>query len=500
MPLPATTDVRFDWRGGVNRQFTQDTRDGTELTTAQNCRFEQLGALTKRTTTKRIHANAIGSGTDPVRGVYYFNPGTPQIVAICDGKLYHKTLAAADFTEVSTVPIPDVAARFFTYRSGNDILLYICAGGLFKWNGTTLTDETPTVDGSPREFIDGVIYRNRAYATEGTKRLYVSARLDPDEWVVGGDYYDIEQYDAEPLTSLLKVGSSLLPMKRDTVSRYTGISTEDVQIDTEQEGISATLGNIALQTAIQIDEAGLMLTEAGLFIVTESGIEEISGKIDAVFVDEVNRAQWQNAVAGYLKRRREVVLFLPPTGSSNNTLGWLFNLETRTWAGPWVSTFPITCLGRYERANGDDSLLAGGSDGFVRDLDASAETVSKDDMLADGTGGTAIPLSVELPTLIEGVPMRNKLLRKRQSIEADLGTAYTTTPSPAGGLLTVSAASEHGTQSLTIPSIGAGVKDYSFRMSSIIGTRPTFTLAEATDQPTQLNGLILSLAIGRTKR
>src|SRR6266550_5602285 len=146
MAKPYLTEPRFDFRGGRNTTTSPDLLNTNELVDATNARLDILGGVNKRTGTKRIHTTAIGTG-QPVKGVFQWDsPGGKQVVAISNGRLYHKTTEFGEFAEV----IPPGGSEFSTTRfahfvafrassSGAPLVLFIASGGkIYKWTGTVL--------------------------------------------------------------------------------------------------------------------------------------------------------------------------------------------------------------------------------------------------------------------------------------------------------------------------------------------------------------------------
>ena len=497
MSRPRTQVVEFDFRGGTNTAFSGDVLDATEVRLARNARLSTLGAVVKRAATQRLHPGVIGAAADVVGLQQWDAPAVAgQLVALSAGNLYHKALADADFTLVAGALSTTRRARWAAHRDGANVVLYFADGALRSWDGTTLVQ---AVAGAPaaREIAR---YKGRMFAADGTKRLYWSEVADPTLWDVGagGGFADVETFDSDGVTGLIVVGSSLLICKANSIARFTGVGQQDIQIDTQTEGVSAQVGVIAPQTLVSLEAAAFFLSDRGPYIADESGVQEAGLKVSPEF-DFANRALWGEAVAAYNRRRREVWVFLPAAGEAGNLTGWVMNLRTRSWSGPWSFGFGASVLCRYQLADGSESVAVGGYDGFVRDGDVDALPSARDDVLADGTGGTPIELDVELPPLLGGAPGRMKAMRGIASVEADLGAVYDAVAG-TGGRLEVYWSSELGAGSVHVPSRGAGAKDYRVHLTALMGRRPVLGLRDSTAERTQLAGVVLPLSLGRTGR
>lgn len=471
MPRARNVDNRFDLRGGVNTQMSQDLLDLSEVRGAVNARQYVIGTYEKRTASQRMHDTQLEAG-DPILGVYSWRPAARQIVALVGGNLYYKGLSDLEFTQVAgtTLSLTN-RARFATYRDAA-IRLYIADGALHRFSGTVLTE---SIAGAPAA-IDVCIYKGRGFCIEeDSKTLFISDIRDLDTWEI---QQDVETYDMEPLTAIAKCGSSLLLAKENSIARYTGIAQEEIRIDVETEGVAMRVGCIARRTFIELDGVVFTLSDKGPYLVSESGVEPVNLKVAREF-DFANRALWANATAAYHQGRQEVQLSLPATGETENETTWVLNLKTMQWDGPFIYTFGVSCSSRLELADGSESIIVGGYDGWVRNVDVPGLT-HVDDALRDGTAGTEIVSVLTYPELLGGAPGLIKALSRKQTIRADLG---------ATGVLEYEWSSELGSGSVTVPSKGAGVRSYAVKFRNAKGTNITRVIRESTANPCLVSGI-----------
>ena len=105
MPRDLVYERRQDFRGGRNVSVTPDLLNDNELVDCTNARLDtEFGAFDKRTGTRRLHTTALNASTT-IDGVTQWDQGTGtnQVVAICNGDLFHKT---DDFGEFSSAVSP----------------------------------------------------------------------------------------------------------------------------------------------------------------------------------------------------------------------------------------------------------------------------------------------------------------------------------------------------------------------------------------------------------
>lgn len=539
----------FDFRGGVNRSFTEDTVDMTELLTATNVRLsERYGGIVKRGGTQRIHTDQLESGA-AILGLFQWDHATAKLVAICNGDLFHKTLAATTWTNVAGTLSTTNRCIFQQHVIAGSPTLYFANGEYCKWDGTTLTE---AVAGAPNALFIA-FYKGRMFASDGTKTLYWSAIADPDTWAApdgGSDPVGVS--DAEGIVGLCPVGTSLLVFKEDSIARFTGVTQDTIRVDEETEGISPDIGCIAPGTICRVEDFVFFLSDRGPYIATEAGVQSVGQKLerDMRLLDGDYRTK---AWAIHNKRQGEIWLFVPEAGQTTNNVCWIWNYRMGSWTGPhnFSSQFDASVATAYELPDGTESILVGGYDGRVRDGDVSpylalypsmsgtdwigmslastgyyftmsgddivgigatgelgamqatfedtgatsivgtvdaATRLSMDDLNQDGSGGTAITMTVKLPPLLMGVPHKYKMFLRTQAIQADLKT---------DGSLTITTTSEsQASDSMTLASLGTGAKAYGIR-PLLDGYRPEFTVSDATAEMVEINGFVFSAEIGR---
>lgn len=472
MPRPTVRDVRFDFRGGLNTTFAEDTLDARELRGAVNVRLTTYGALTTRRGSRRIHDTALASGA-PILGLTQWDsPGGKQIVAVAGGKLHHKLEGATEFTTVNTPALSSVRPTvMLPYRTGASIVLYLASDGLFTWDGTTLA----AVAGAPAGLQYLELYKQRGFAHAGGKTLYFSKIQNLGVWAIpDGGFEDVETFDTEPLVALAGVGSSLLLAKNDTIARFTGVDRTQIRIDTDTEGVSPSLGLVGPGAITQLDDLLLLVTDRGPYLANESSLQEIGQKVEATF-DAIPGSARAGILAAFHRAQREAWIVTP-----SGPLVWA--TRPQAWSGPWPLPFTIRCLAAYERPDGTDTLLAGGTDGIVRELDLG----TADDVLRTGSGGVAIPTDITFPPLLFGAPDEVKTLRQL-SVQAEV---------PVGGALTVQWSSELGSGEETLPGLGDGIRDYAWRFAAR-GRRITIRVREQNGRPITVTGLLASAYLRR---
>jgi hypothetical protein len=472
---------------GVNNSYSEDLLQPGELLSAKNAREWQHGAVQKRSGSQRTHSGVIGTG-GTIQGLRQWQPASGnQLVAFENGNLYYQNESDPTFSLGAggldtTNPVFAVP-----HRQGTVPLLYLADGANYaKWDSSALT--MLTSNGVPTNPTHPTVYKSRMFLIEkDTKKVHYSAIDDPEQWLwtEDGGTAAIETYDSEPLNNMVVVGASLLLFKEDNVSRFTGYSRQDLRIDTGTDGVSAEVGLIAPATLVRVDNVCFFLSDRGPYLGTEEAVREIGMKVEREF-DFADRELWKDAYAVHNRRRREIWLYLPGVGETQNNLLWIYNYRTQQWWGPSEHQgFNVACASRFERTTGQESLVVGGYDGWVRDGDVDG-VGAKDDVLSDDTGGQNIPMEINYHPLFFGDPYRYKL-GMAQHLRADLKT---------NGYALLEWSSEVGEGAVEFGSNGVGIREYPVRMP-FRGQRIALKLTEWSDEIVKVNRLDLQARLGR---
>jgi hypothetical protein len=430
---PRVMDARNNWLGGLNTAVNPDSVPANQLVAMSpgNARLvDPYGAIAKRSGSRRLHPNAIGIGA-PVKGLYQWDaPAGKQVVAISNGRFYHKTSEFGDFTEVVPSQLfSTTGATFFApFRSTSAsaaLVLYMASanGNVYSWNGTTLSN------------LDGVTsiptatalmpYHTRMFYNDTTLKKHLTWTKVGDATVAttggatDGGAAIVDLLSGEEIKQFAVIGSSLAIATEDSIVRFTGYSNEDIVIAQDTEGISSTIGTFGPQTFITAEGFGAVLSDRGPYLVTESGVTPVGADVEPNFrqMDRLPAAVNRLSVGHH--RGRQELWFQTKYVSTNAMMVW--NYRTQKWTRFTYSS-PVNprSLARYEDPNGEEFLIAGCADGFVRHMD----TGMKDDVLSDGTGGTNITMTVEVaPTFFASGPGTLKSL-DRMMLQATLPSGH----------------------------------------------------------------------------
>jgi hypothetical protein len=423
---------RLDFSGGLNTANSPDILNRNELVQAINARsLVEKGAVAKRTGTRRMHETAIGGG-NPITGLMQWDYSSDkQLVAICNGKLYHKTSPWGNFTEVDPATDFSTTAKqsiqlMRASASGAPLRMYLADGNMQRWTGVAVTNLTGTNDVPPADLL--MSYHVRMFSRDKNylKSAFWSVLGDPEDNTValgtGAGNALIDVLTGEQIVAFERIGSSLMIFTEDSIVQYTGYSSDDIRIYQDTEGVDTTTGVVGQLALSRIGKNLIaFLSAEGVLMCNEVGSASISDKI-IPSLNAVNMAVISNAVVGYHKGRREVYVALAGTGDDSlNKTVYVYSEELACWMGPWTYPFGITTLVRFEDANGDEWLMAGCSDGFVRHMDIGA----KDDVLFDASAGSTYTMTAELaPYYFRSGPGYQKSL-KDIWVSADIVSAKT---------------------------------------------------------------------------
>jgi hypothetical protein len=422
MPRLGRLELRDDqpnFSGGLNIASDRSKLRNNELWRADEIRFTELAGATKRGGTQRLHAAALAAS--PIRGGYSWRrsgTGAALDLAMCNGSLYKFTYA------IPVVPAligggfnanayPSFAA--FPDAGGVDSVFVADGGALCKTDGAALTMR---IAGTPNV---GVLftYNRRLYGCQDAANpdvLYFSALDNGDTLgnaAAGGGAALVRTAGARDIMLGAALGEALALIHRESISRWTGFTQDDIAVQSGVQGFSADVGGTSPRSLVMNEKVGAFLSDRGLYEISDGGLRPISSKIEPAIVG-LDHTSF-NRVAGVNSRStRELLWYLPDVGIYCYNYRLLDpDTGVGAWSGPWKGIFTsaiVHSMWQTLDSQGVRIVLAGFGDGFIRRLDAPG--VYKDDVLSDGSGGTAITMSGTCARMFFKSPTREKSFRR----------------------------------------------------------------------------------------
>jgi hypothetical protein len=482
---------RYDFSGGLNTSMSEDSVSVTELVQATNIRLSATaGGFEPRTGTRRMHAAAIGGGA-AVRGLIQWDaPGLGrQIVAVSNGKFYHKITEYGAFTEI--VPglffnLNPPGVLFATFRAS------AASAPLRLYMGDNIS--TRKFDGAALTQIDGVAGVPVADAlVQYHTRMFYLAPVTPKNvtWSKVGDAENantgtptdggsamVDVLTGDAITAFEVIGSSMLIGTEDSLVRFTGHSNDDILIASDTEGVSSTLGPVGRRAIARLDDFAALITDRGLALATETEARIIAERKFYKTFEALDKTVLANYVVGYHRGRREVWFAVAGSGDGGlNKTVYIYSLDLNTLYGPFTYSFGITCFARYEDANGKENIIAGCNDGFVRLMDIG----TKDDVLSDGTGGSVFNATAEPAIHLYQLPGTQKSAL-RMNLDAKITSGSITVAHSFDGEALVNE---------TVASAGAGVRAYRVDLTNSQGKRQRVVFTLPSDAGVQIAGYTL---------
>jgi hypothetical protein len=400
---PRVIDSQEGFSGGLNKSGEEATLAQNEMREATNYRLAQEGGSalrrygTQRTTAARPDAVEV-----PFRGYAWRVGGaTTDLLAVggnTTGKLYTGSLATTGvpmtWTFVGNLNNSSVFPSFAAFRDSAAEACYIAQSGLKKFKAGVLS--TPA--GTPASISVIAVQNQRLFGVTGADNtLWYSGLNDGDTLGIeasGGGSQVIRTFGNQSIiVGLAAVGASLLIFHQNGISKFTGYGQGDITIASGTRGVSADVGTIAPQSIVVVENVCYFLTERGFFAATEEGVFPISQKIERIFEDGLNTtvSAFFQVQGAHYRAKREVWWSFPGDGC------YVYNYRLKAWTGPMNGALAsIYALWETFDSNGKSRLLAGSqSDGFVKLVDYGTGSNVKDNVLSDGTGGSAFTSTIK---------------------------------------------------------------------------------------------------------
>ncbi len=402
------TDQQTNVSGGLNISADASQLLPNQVRRAQNARLTVFGGILKRLGSQNLHASAIGGGA-PVRGGFGWekDDGSQQLLAVSNGKLHYGTYGIPmTWTAVNspTLASSSVYPSFAAFRDATQQVVYLADGGkLLKWDGATLA-RSATSPNVSRIWV----YNQRLYGVSGLDtNLYASGLNDGDDlgYPTGeGVIVPIQTFGESSLVGGGALGVSNLLFHRGGISRWTGVTQDDIAIQAGTLGVSPDVGTIVPASIVFTETEAYFLSDRGFYAVNSGGIRRISTNLDPDILELFSNAA--NLCAVNNRFYREIEYYLPDIGF------YSFNYQLQAWTGPWNGGYisPIThSTWQAKDDAGTPIVLVGGATGFVKQMDVNG--INKDNVLSDGTGGTAITFLVQFRRMFFGNQASDKALR-----------------------------------------------------------------------------------------
>lgn len=401
-------DVQAGFGGGLNTIAAKTRLQENEFLEGENASLTEEGAVRICRGSQRIHASAI-NGANPVYGTSWRQASSTVEYVLCNGTLYKATYAipVSSWTSVGTGLSTSHIPRFAHFRDGTGERLYFALNGLKKTDGSTVS--TPA--SVPSGISQVVVYNQRLYGVTGQDDfIYASSLNNGDTLGVaasGGIVAKVRTFGGQYTSGLAVLGGSLLIFHRGAISRFRGLTQDDVSIETGTEGVSAVEGTIAPGSIVVVEQEGggdiaLFLTSRGLYAATEAGVSSVSNNIENVLAN-LDQSQWGQVCAVHVRRTREVWFYIPGVGA------YIWNYHLKAWSGPrtgTMTTSQVRSLWETLDGNSNAIVLGGDSAGFVKRFDMP--DVYLDDVASDGSGGTNYTFAVKCRRMYCGDPFREK--------------------------------------------------------------------------------------------
>lgn len=400
IPVPsrqAVMDAQGGFAGGLNSVADPAALLPGQARQLANSRLTAAGAALRRGGTQRTSTAEVTLGT--ISGGIYWPAASGIIVSRqTAGGIWTTTYGAfpRTFTALpmagETVPADPIFAPFV--NSGGTSLLFVplqAAANLGSigtgFGGLTTYSAAPTG-------LDGlVVYNERLWGWDGTTNSLFFSALNAGETLgigaSGGGFILVRTFGAEAIKQAVVVGSSLLLFHRQGVSRVTGFGQSDITV--APQAVSSELAVVSGRAVCTYDNVAYAVTMQGLYVVTENGAAPVATAErpdPLVPVLEANPTLAANIQTVFHRAKNEVWVNFRGVGV------YVFDTIRGAWTGPFTGEYTspgAAVLFEVRDLNNLPHLWKGDTSGWVSECDIG----TKDQVAANGTGGTAITQTIQ---------------------------------------------------------------------------------------------------------
>lgn len=412
MPRRPLRDEQGDFRGGLNLSYDEDALAPNELRRADESVLTEYGAVSKRLGIQRLIDTGLSGSADVQGGFAWLKDnGSQELMAVANGTLFTGSYGIpATFTSRTGTPSAGLettgAPAFAAFRdhSGGEVV-YIADGAsatsLNKWNGTTFTTD---LNNTPAKIRSLAVYNQRLFGCTGEdQKIYWSSLNNGDTLghASGGEAV-IRTFGDQNITGLAAFRSSLLVFHVSGISRFTGLTQDDISIAAGAQGLTGDVGAVATRSIVSTPDAVYFLSDRGFYVATETQVAPISIKLDPL----IRRLDFTDAggiIGVHNRAGKEIWWYLPDLGV------YRYNYALGAWTGPCKGGFssPATTA-MWEAVDVEEQpiVLVGDEASYVKQADVPG--IYKDNVPTNGQGGTQFSLAVRCRRIFHGDPMQMK--------------------------------------------------------------------------------------------
>lgn len=417
-----------DFRGGLNLTADEEALAPNEVRRAENAVLDEFGAIKKRLGTKRLHTTALSTSgvTGPIQSGYAWlkGNGSQQLMVVHQGQLFTGTygvpmtwtaqgaagaLNAQDFPAM--IAFRDITAGEVVFIADGDYTGSSTPTALNYWDGTNLVTN---LAGTPADIRHLAVYNQRLFGVTGRDQSIWWSGINNGRSLgaagSGGGQAIVRTFSDQNITGIAPFGSSLLIFHVSGISRFTGLTQDDIQIGAGAQGLTSDVGAVSGRSIVPTPVGVFFLSDRGWYVATETSVAPIATKIAPVWRDiELGNKVTHGVHNASLN---EVWWFVrTPTG---RTGVYRYNYVLNAWTGPHTggyvdATSATRTLFEAVNDNKQPIVLRGDQFGFVSQCDMP--DVFRDDAPATGTGGIIFAMAVQCRRMFFGDAVTKKKMR-----------------------------------------------------------------------------------------
>jgi hypothetical protein len=421
---PIVSDAQQSFAGGLNHVSSEFHIPPTQYRIGQNVIPTQYGDVARRLGTRQWSPGA-GWGFPIQGGFCWRRAADHEYLVAVNNQVYSVgpyTYPMSAGALVGALGASTVPTWFEPFRDGSGERLYVA-------DGVQLRKYTPggalaAIASTPALAVLAV-YNQRLFGVTGTdQNIHYSAINNGDSCgVTGADsgLAVVRTFSNQKLTALLTLKGSLALFHVSGVSRWEGLTQDDISISAGVRGISSDTGTIAPRSAIAVDGIGYFLSERGAYRITDAGVEPLDrpNSPDPLVrvLSELDDTEFVDICAVHDKTGRTIRWFIPGYGV------YVYSYRLDAWAGPWTGAYlgdgdsgivtgPTSAMWSGVDDDGRSIMMQGTDDsgGVIRILDWPGSYL--DDTTGDDDGsGQPYQMIVQCRRFLTTAPLSEKAWR-----------------------------------------------------------------------------------------
>lgn len=387
--------VVFPALGGLNTAAHPTIISDQQLSIADNIVLVSSGSRETRYGQSRLNTSALNGGAQITHIVDYIkSDGSQQTVVKAGSKYYADNAGDGIFSDITGSEVIGANSIISTAIINNILVIFSDGENPYKYNQS---GNIAVLGGSPPAGKYCRYYLGRLWVAgvaATPHRLYYSQAFDPEQWVTGAGYLEIDPDDGDPkgITAIFPgFQGELYIAKWNKLYKITGSTPALFQI----KPVSMQIGCVAHNSIAGMQDDIIFASERGIMSLKTA--QAVRGEAQSTFLSAaihnqyqlINKSRLKNIVGIFVPQLNSYLFGCSINTTVDNNIIFGFNIIINEWFR-WTN-YKGNALAMILDASDRPRLANGTSDGYVNRYNEDYESSPHSDY------GNPITMKIQTP-------------------------------------------------------------------------------------------------------